>query len=206
MTAGISPIGAALGRIAAPGATGFDEVRLELADTVIAANAAGHLDQLRWEEAFQHAAGRLADAVSSQLTVSLTGAAAYANYPRRRLHAMLPDAEARDALYQRLLAEAMPLEALSPLSDDDPGANRRRAAALESAWDGAVRVAEAEARRGRALADAVARWRRPTGAAWAASGVLVIVAVIVASWLGGQLDAPHWFEPVARFWWGLPWP
>ncbi len=206
MSAGASPIGAALGRVAAPAASGFDEIRLGLADEVIAANTAGHLDQLRWEEAFQHAAQRLAETVSSQLTESLAGAAAYSNYPARRLRAMLPDAEARDALYQRVLAEAIPLEALAPLSDDDPGANRRRAAAIESAWDGAVRVAESEARRGRALADAVARWRRPTAAAWAVSAALVIAALIAASWLGGQLTAPHWFDPVARLWWSLPWP
>ncbi len=200
------PIGAALGRVAAPGSTGFDVIRLELADDLIAANAAGRLDQLRWEAAFHQAARRLADEVATQLTTSLTAAAEYANYPTRRLRTLLPDAEARESLYQRILAAAIPLEELAPLSDDDPAANRQRAAALESAWDGAARVAADEARRGRGLVDAVARWRRPTRGVWVATAVLIGVTIVVALWLGGQLPAPEWFDPVGRWWWSVPWP
>jgi hypothetical protein len=200
------PLGAALGPVASPSATAFDDIRLSLADRLFAEHAAGHLDQLRWEEAFQAAAHQLADTVAAGIREALTIAAGFSRYPARRLRTLLPDDETVDAFYQRLLAEAIPLEELAPLSDDDPTVTRRRATALQTAWIGAARLAEAEARRGRTLADSVAQWRRPTAAAWAASAAVGVVALLVAAWLGGQVAAPHWFEPVGRFWWSLPWP
>jgi hypothetical protein len=52
----------------------------------------------------------------------------------------------------------------------------------------------------------VAEWRRPWRPVVIAGSVLSLAAVIVASWLGGQLPAPQWFDPVAAWFWELPWP
>ena len=135
----------------------------------------------------------------------LRSAAGYSHFPSRRLEALFPDAEVADALLQRLLAEGMSLERLEGVSDDPPS-RRARALAVTAGWEGALRIASADAARWRALAAEVAAWRRPLGPFWITAGVLFAVTLVVAGWLGGQLPAPLWFAAVRDAFWRLPWP
>jgi hypothetical protein len=88
----------------------------------------------------------------------------------------------------------------------DPETDRRRGAALERSWDGAVRVASGDVARWRSIGAQVEAWRRPMRIFWVAMAFAVIALAVLAAWLGGQLPAPAWFAPVAAWWWSLPWP
>ena len=200
-----TPLAAELGRLATPAHSApFDDVRLALLDAIVAAKAAGRMDQGAWEEAFGSAVRSLRLRVVAEAEQMMRAAAAHSRYPSRRLQALLPDAEVADALLNRLTAEAMPLERYEGLGDD-PVSRRARAIALETAWEGAVRVATAETARWRTIAMSVAAWRRPTGVLWMLSIALVLAALVVAGWLSGAIASPAWFHPINALWWRL-WP
>jgi hypothetical protein len=200
-----SPIAAELGRLAAPAHSApFDDVRLALVDAIVAAKAAGRMDQVAWEDAFGAAVRSVRLRVLADAEQMVRSAAAHSRYPARRLQSLLPDAEVADSLLNRLAAEAMPLERYEGLGDD-PVSRRARAAALETAWDGAVRVAAAETARWRTVAMQVAAWQRPTGILWTITIALVLVALVVAGWLSGAIASPAWFHPINELWWRL-WP
>ena len=200
-----TPLAAELGRLAAPPrAAPFDDVRLALLDAMVAAKGAGRLDQDAWEDAFGGAVRSIRLRVLADAEQMMRSAAAHSRYPARRLQARLPDVEAADSLLNRLTAEAMPLERYAGFGDD-PVSRRARGAALQAAWDGAVRIAAAETARWRTLALQVAAWRRPTGLLWAISIGLSVAALIAAGWLSGALASPAWFRPVNARWWQL-WP
>jgi hypothetical protein len=189
---------------AAPRNAPFDDVRLALLDAVFAAKAAGRLDQDAWEEAFGSAARSLRLRVLADAEQMIRAAAAHSRYPARRLQAILPDAGEAEALLNKMLAAGMPLEQLGGLGDD-PVSRRARGAALETAWEAAVNVAVAESARWRATAARVAEWRRPLLPLWIAGGVILLVALVVAGWLSGELAAPAWFRSINEAWWRL-WP
>ncbi|HEX3927648.1 MAG TPA: hypothetical protein VHW65_06595 [Gemmatimonadales bacterium] len=195
-----------LGRLAAPApAAPWDDVRLALVDAILAGKVAGHLDQAVWQQAFDAAARSLRVRILGDAESAIREAAAVSHYPRRRLAAVLPDDQAADAVLQRLLAAGMPLERLEGVPDD-PASRRARAAALESAWEDATIVARAEVRRQNVIAARVAAWQRPVRLLWGASAVVLVFALLVAAWLGGQLAVPAWFRPLSDAWWSLPWP
>ena len=182
----------------------FDDVRMALLDAVIAAKAAGRLDQQAWEDAFGGAARSIRMRVLADAEQMLRAAATHSRYPSRQLQALLPNAEAADSLLNRLLAEAMPLERFEGLGDD-PVSRRARAAALEIGWEGAVRIANGETARWRAAALQVEAWRRGTTGLWVASVLLLLVTLLLAAWLSGEIPSPEWFRPINDFWWRL-WP
>ena len=197
-------LAAELGHLARPGHGAHDDVRLALVDTLLAANAAGTLTQVTWESAFGDAMRSLRLRVIADAETVVRSAAAHSRFPRRRLRAVLPDAEIADTLLHRLLAEGMSLERLEG-AGDDPQARRARAAAVDQGWEGALTVAGGETRRWHGIAGRVAEWRRPTLPLWIVTGVLVIATLLVASWLSGVLASPQWFGPVNAAWWRL-WP
>jgi hypothetical protein len=179
-------------------------VRLALLDAVIAAKAAGRLDQEAWEEAFGSAARSLRLRVLADAEQMLRASAAHSRFPTRKLQGLLPNADAADSLLNRLLAEAMPLERFAGLGDD-PVSRRARAAALETAWEGAIRVADGEAARWRATAAQVTAWRRGTTPLWVITAGLLLLTLLLAGWLSGDIPSPAWFRPINDFWWRL-WP
>lgn len=180
-------------------------MRLALLDALITAKGEGRLEQAAWQEAFAGAARSLRMRVIGDAEASLRSAALHSRFPSRRLEALVPDAEVADALWQRLLAEGMPLEQLEGAPDDAPS-RRARALAVTAGWEGAVRIAATDAARWRSLANEVAAWRRPLRRFWITAGVLLLLALVIAGWLGGQLPAPEWFAPVRDAFWRLPWP
>lgn len=201
-----APLAAALGRVAAAGEMlPYDDVRLAMLDVLLAAKQDGPLGHEVWQAAFEHAARSLRMRVIEKAEREFHAAAAISRYSTRRLATLLPDAESADALLHRLLAEGIPLERFEGLADT-MATRHGRALALEEAWQGAASVAAVEAARWRAQAQTISTWQRPRRALWILSGAILTIAIILAAWLGGQLPAPDWFEPVARFWWTLPWP
>jgi hypothetical protein len=195
-----------LGRIAAAGrASAFDDVRLALLDEMLAAKQAGALGHEAWQRAFEHAATSLRMRVLGIAERALRDAATISRYPGRRLAALLPDAEAADALLHRLLAEGMPLERFEGMPDSAT-VRHGRALALEEAWEGAAAVASGEIARWQGCAFEIKSWQRPRRPMWIASGVILVVALLLAAWLGGELPAPGWFGVVGQWWWSLPWP
>lgn len=198
MTTALAP---ELGHLAAPPQpVPYDDIRLALLDAIIAAKAAGRMDQEAWETAFSGAMRSLRMRLLAEAEAGSVAAADHSRYPARRLRALLPDADAADTLLHRLLAEGMPLERFEGL-DDDPVTRRARAAALEMSWEGATRVALAENAHWRAVAARMANWRRPTAPLWTISIMLLLGTALVAAWLSGTLPAPHWFRPINDFWW-----
>jgi hypothetical protein len=189
----MTPIATVLGRLAAPpSAAPWEKIRLDLLDTLVRAKAGEAPPPTAWTDAWQIAATELRDQVLDDAVAALNAAARHSRYPAKRLALVLPDSEQGDILLQRLLAEAITLEGL--------------AAAGESAEVSRARIATSERLRWRAAANRVAEWRRPWRPVVIAGSVLSLAAVIVASWLGGQLPAPQWFDPVAAWFWELPWP
>lgn len=202
MTPSIAP---ELGHLARPGRSPYDDVRLELLDAIIAANGAGALgEQAVWESAFADAVRALRMRVLAESESALRAAAARSRFPARRLRARLPDAEDADILLNRLLAEGMALERFEGAPADD-ATRRARAAALDAAWEAAVRTAQAEIATWRGVAAEIAAWRPSPVSVWTASAAILVVAIVLALWLGGEVPAPRWFAPVNALWWSL-WP
>lgn len=200
-----NPLDAALGRLGAPPSPApFDEIRLAMIDTLLVERrtGAGHEP---WQRAWHRAATLIRDTVLEDARASLRAAAAHSRYPSRRIAALDPDDETAEILRNRLLAAGMPLEQFEG-APADAETDRRRGAALEQSWDGAVQVAVADAARWRSIAAEVASWRRPMRPFWMVVIAALGITAVIAAWLGGQLDAPAWFAPVRDWWWGLPWP
>ena len=180
-------------------------MRLALLDQLVMLAAAARLDHAAWEAAFAEAAVAIRDQVMVQAAQLVEGAAREARLPGGQLRAQLPDVERGDALLNRLLACAMPLERLAG-EGGDLLSRRARGAALEAAWEAAEGVAVGELRHWRQRAAVVAAWRRPLAPVVVSVGGLAIVLTVASAWLGGQLTPPEWFRPVHAAFWSLPWP
>ncbi|MBK7595197.1 MAG: hypothetical protein IPJ11_08095 [Gemmatimonadetes bacterium] len=178
---------------------------MALLDRLVTVAAAGRLDHAAWAAAFAEAAAALRDQVMAQAAELVEGAAREARLPGGQLRAQLPDAERGEALLNRLLACAMPLERLAS-EGGDLLSRRARGAALEAAWEAAVAVAVSALRSWQQRAAAIAAWRRPLAPVVASVGGLAIVLTVASAWLGGQLTPPEWFRPVHDAFWSLPWP
>lgn len=195
-----------LGRLALPASSSpFDAARLVLLDRLVALAAAGRLDHAAWESTFGEAAATIRDVVLERAVRWMQDAAREARYPAARLRTQLPDADAGEALLNRLLACGMPLERLAG-EGDDPLSRRARGAALEAAWEAADALATGELQRWRQRALILASWRRPVAPLLTLVGGLAIVLTVTSAWLGGQLIPPEWFRPVHAAFWSLPWP
>lgn len=202
----ISPLATDLGHVAArPAAEPFDDIRLKMLDQLFAARAAGDVAHTAWKSAWETAASAMRDRVLDAARAALRAAALHSRYPRARLDALCPDEDTAASLLNRLVACGIALEGLES-APTDATTDRRRGAALEQAWDAAVRLAATDGARWRAVASQVEQWRRSMVVLRVASVLLLLAAALVAAWLGGQVAAPAWFQPVHDWWWSLPWP
>jgi hypothetical protein len=195
------PLAPALGHLADPPSSApFDDIRLVMLEELLVAPG----DQ-GWLMAWECAATAIRDRVVASAREEMLAAGRRSRYPTQQLASMLPSDEAADGLLHRLLAEGMPLERLEGSSLDAAGW-RGRGAAIEVAWDGAVRIGVAERGRWRGAAAGVAGWRRPWRPLVIAGSALVLAATLLAAVLGGFLPAPRWFAPVVDAFWEVPWP
>jgi hypothetical protein len=176
-----------------------------LLDRLLAAGDGDVFTAAAWEAAFEEAATSLRDEVLRHAESAIQAAARRSRYPSAALARALPDAAAGEALLNRLLSVAMPLEGLAALPDDAVS-RRARGSALEGAWDAAVALAAAESRRWQVTAGRIATWRRPLLPLVSGLAGLATVLVVTSAWLGGQLTPPEWFRPVHEAFWSLPWP
>lgn len=201
-----APLSADLGRLALPPrAAPFEAERIALLDHLIQAEARGELTPAAWEAALAERLAAVRDQVLATGTAAVRAGAARSRYPESLLRERLPSAEAGDALLHRLLACAMPVEALAE-QGDDPAARRARGAALEGAWEAAMAVAAAEGAALERRGVEVAAWIRPVRPRIAVVLALALLLALTSAWLGGQLPAPPWFAPIHTAFWSLPWP
>lgn len=202
----IAPLATDLGRVATrPAARPFDDIRLRMLDELFAARAAGDETHAPWKSAWEAASRAVRDRVLDDARAALRAAALHSRFPRARLDALCPDDDTATSLLNRLVACGIALEGLEAALADT-ASDRRRAAALEQAWDEAVRVGNADGARWRGVAAQVEQWRRPMVVLRVLSVLMMLAAALVAAWLGGQIPAPAWFRPVHDWWWSLPWP
>ncbi len=197
-------LGDLLGRLADPPRVArFEPERMALVDQLVSAGE-GAASSRVWLEAFERSVDQVVATVVASADRRLTEAAQRSRLPARRLAAQQPDAEYQDQLRHRLLATAMPLEQLDAATPS-PDTTRRRAMALEGAWEEVLLLSAAEERRWSRVADQIAEWRRPTGQLWVATVVSLLLTLVVAVWLGGLVRPPTWFRPVVEGFWALPW-
>jgi hypothetical protein len=159
-----------------------------------------------WNQALERVNQEVLRAIDGRLR----RAASRSGAPKRRLRSAAPSADDRSMLRARLDAASIPLERAvdrRPAPATDLGDWTRRACAgLEESWDALEASVWAE----------LAEWDRAAAEldAWRPRrNVLVVgwaVAVLIAAWLGlavgGYLPRPHWLDPVADWFWSLPWP
>jgi hypothetical protein len=202
----VDSLAPALGRLAAVGRHArFDPIRLGLVDALVAARAADALDGSVWLKEWQRAMIAIRDQVIGEAMRAMDEAAVRSRFPAARLNLLRPDTEAAATLLHRLLAEGEILEQLEPTATDD-ATTRARGAALETAWDAAVRIAVAEQGHWSGVARDIAHWRRPWRPLVIGAGITIAAATVLAAMIGGVLPAPAWFQPITNWFWNLPWP
>jgi hypothetical protein len=202
----MTTLGSALGHLADPPRDApYEALRLDLLDRVVGVAEGTAADGAVWVAIWEATARALADTVLAEARDAMRQAVAHSRYPAKRAAALLPDAETADMLLQRLLAVGIPLESLSG-APTTPEIARQRAAALDTAWDEARRIAQADRARWQAIAGELAAWRRPVRPVLIAGGIAMGLVTVLASWLGGWLPAPVWFAPIGAWFWSLPWP
>ncbi len=202
----MTALGPALGHLADPPRDApYEALRLDLLDRVVQVATTGTANGAAWVAAWEATAQALADTVLAEARDGMREAVAHARYPARRAAALLPDAETADALLQRLRAAGMPLEALAA-APTTPDLTRRRAAAVDAAWETARQIAVSDLARWRAIAREISAWRRPLRPVLIAAGVALALVAVTAAWLGGWVPAPAWFAPIGAWFWSLPWP
>ncbi|HEY9384450.1 MAG TPA: hypothetical protein VIP80_13150 [Gemmatimonadales bacterium] len=231
MTTGIPELlpelGPLLGRLVAPPAerspleASFDQARLELLSALFdrareardllaggdepAAHAA--LGGGVWLGLWEQAVSAVTRAVSGEIELRVREAATLSRYPRKRLAAALPDAEALRLLAARLSATGIELEAslerLGELSRPWQEGLRRVAGELEASWERLLATAREELLTWDQLAATVRVWRRPWQPLLLVSAVLLGLASWLGLVLGGFLRAPGWLRPLTDWVWNL---
>lgn len=160
-----------------------------------------------WLGAWERAVAIAARSVGQEIERRLRNAAVESRYPRKRLAALLPDAEERRVLAARLSAAGIGLEEAVPLLENPSRswdeALRRVAGELEAAWDRLVVTALQELEVWDRRAMEVRAWRR----SWLPLLVVGAMALGLAVWLGlvvgGFLPAPAWLRPLTEWIWNL---
>jgi transcriptional regulator with XRE-family HTH domain len=220
-------LGPLLGRLVAPPAerapieASFDQVRLELLSTLFdrareardllaggdepAAHSA--LGGGVWLGLWEQAVSAVTRAVSGEIELRIREAATLSRYPRKRLAAALPDAEALRLLAARLSATGIELEAalerLGELSRPWQEELRRAAGELEASWERLLATAREELLTWDQLAATIRVWRRPWQPLLLVSAVLLGLASWLGLVLGGYLSAPGWLRPSTDWAWKL---
>jgi len=154
-----------------------------------------------WRAAWQDAVAEAAAMVSGEVEARFRAAAALSRYPARKLRTILPDSDARGILAARLSACGIDLEeSLNQAGTSGPEI-RMRCGLLEVAWGRLVATADQELAAADRMAADLRAWRRPLVPLVIASGLLLIVAVWAGLVLGGYLNSPAWFRPIAESVW-----
>lgn len=166
-------------------------------------------DGADWLGAWTVAAAAASDAVLQRLDEIGTRAAWESRAPERLARTARPDEDDARLVRARVESAGIPVEEAVAALDSDPQATRQLArigGAIEEAWLDLERIAAAVVIEWVPRAEAVRRWRRPTGMLWLVTTLAGLLALLGGAMIGGYLPAPGWFRPVIQWWWELPWP
>ncbi len=155
-----------------------------------------------WSGAWHQAVEEAGALISAEIEARLRDAAAASRYPARKLRTVLLDHEARGILAARLSAAGIGLEEhLNETTDPSEGAMRMLCGKLEVAWSRLVTTADQDLEKAERKATTIRAWRRPLLPFLIASGALLAFAVWTGLVLGGYIDSPGWFRPIAELVW-----
>ncbi len=176
------------------------------------AAALAALGRPAWQEAWEEAVSGVADLVLSRIGEQLEAEAVAVGMRRRKRGELGISAADRRALIARLGSAGSDLvPVLDELDERAIGAldatvlNREavegwqeslKAAArhLEAAWLALEHGVEREESRWKAVADQVARWRRPQWPVWLVGALVLLPALWLGLMLGGYVDIPSWLQ------------
>ncbi len=157
-----------------------------------------------WRGTATLATGTLLDAHRERLLA----AAVRRRFSAHRALALLPDGDARSVVAARIEAAGIPLETLARdgTGTDPVDSMRRWAVALDDAWDELENLVGRELAVLSASIRTVDAWRPPLWP-WIGAGLTAALALgWLALALGGQITRPAWLDPLAGWFWSLPWP
>jgi len=183
---------------------GTARAALAKGDEVAARKALGPAS---WLEVWERAVAGAVRSLGQEIERRLRHAAAESRFPRKRIAALLPDAEERRILAARLSAAGMGLEETVTLLDNPARtweeALRRVAGELEAAWDRLVATALHELDRWDRRAMEIRVWRRSWLPLVLAGTFGLALAVWLGLVLGGIIPAPGWLRPLTDWLWNL---
>ena len=179
------------------------------------ASAAQSLNRHGWLAAWERAVDAASERVAGRIEAMLRSAAAESRLPGRRLRRILLTGDEKRGIAVRLgSGGALLVDALDQMESTVRKTARggehgetwrtelaRVARQLESAWVALEAAAAREEAAWREDAADVRAWRRKRWPLWLISLAVVLLLGWTALVLGGFLDAPGWFRPVADWWW-----
>lgn len=213
------------------GVVPLDDIRLQLvsdlfelagaarsfAESGDLASAAQSLNRHGWLAAWERAVDAAALRVADRIDARVRSAAAESRLPARKLRRILLTDDERRGIVVRLgSGGALLVDALDEMEHSvramarrgEAGTSRRDALAavarrLEAAWSSLERAAaDEEAAWSEDISD-VRAWRRPRWPLWLITAVVLFAFGWLALVLGGFIDSPSWFLPVAHWWWNI---
>lgn len=213
------------------GVVPLDDIRLQLvsdlfelggaarsfAESGDLASAAQSLNRHGWLAAWERAVDAAALRVADRIDARIRSAAAESRLSQRKLRRILLTPEERKGIVVRLgSGGALLVDALDEMEQSvramarrgQAGAHWRDALAavarrLESAWTSLeTSAADEEAAWSEDISD-VRAWRRPRWPLWLITVAVLAVCGWLALVLGGFIDSPRWFLPVAQWWWNI---
>ncbi len=198
-------LGPFLGRLAAlpdrplPAEGLLSPVRLDLLTAVF--------ERTAWLPAWQSAVASAERRVSAEIERRMRDAALESRFPAKHLARELPTDEDRAMLAARLSAAGIGYEQAVARLELPAEAERRDellrlvCGELEAAWTQLVSSASDEIARWDLQAVRIRAWRRPWTPLIAGAALLLGVATWAGLVLGGYLNAPAWFRPIAEWVW-----
>jgi hypothetical protein len=202
---------------------GLDAIRLELVrrlferaqaarDFLLAGDRDGAraaLDPPVWLDVWRTAAAAVGDRVPAVIEARLRNAALRTRFPPRRLRALLPPPDDARVLRARLDAAGIPLE--ETLARPVQGGAwwdeiRRRAGALEEAWERLENVVRTELAAAAEREARIASWRPSPALPLAIGAIAAALLVWLGLALGGLVPRPGFLDPFNDWFWSLPWP
>jgi hypothetical protein len=213
------------------GVVPLDDIRLQLvsdlfelagaarsfAESGDLASAAQSLNRHGWLAAWERAVAAAAARVAERIEGRIRSAAAESRLPQRKLRRILLTDDERRGIVVRLgSGGALLVDALDEMEQSvrtmarrgEAGTSWRDALAavarrLESAWSSLERAAAAEEAAWREDISDVRAWRRPRWPLWVVTVVVLFILGWLALVLGGFINSPSWFLPVAQWWWNV---
>ena len=213
------------------GVVPLDDIRLQLvsdlfelagaarsfADSGDFASAAQSLNRHGWLAAWERAVAAAAARVTERIEGRIRSAAAESRLPQRKLRrVLLTDDERRGIVVRLGSGGALLVDALDEMEQSvrsmarqgTAGASWRDALAavarrLDSAWSSLERAAAAEEAAWSEDISEVRAWRRALWPLWLITALVLLALGWLALVLGGFINSPAWFLPVAQWWWNF---